>query len=238
MNYKHFIITGSSYKQGTRIGLHTTSAKDMENFINLYKAKNSKLPISFHTIDTRDKSFESVVIKDAFFKGIKIIPEFEQFFNLLEENEEISGLDVAYYILSQIPCCHTKLEKLVYYTYADYLQQTNKPLFRDTIFAFSYGPVIESVYNKFKRKYDLESTDNIVETYNKTPIKSRILASDDGVNKLYSIDKTLQKYGNFTASQLVKLTHNKNTPWSKTEIGEYKTISNEDILKYHKFETI
>lgn len=238
MAFKHFIILGSSYKQGKRIGLHTTSSKDMDKYISLYKAKNNKPPISFHIIDTNDKSFESVVNKDPFFDGIKIIADFDAFCDLLEENEEINGLDVAYYILSKIPCCHTKLEKLVYYTYADYLEQTKKPLFKDRIFAFNYGPVIESVYNKFKRKYDLENTNDIVEKYSEMPIKSRILASEDGVNKLYSIDKTLKKYGGYSAKKLVELTHCKNSPWDNTAKGEYKTISNKSILAYHKYETI
>lgn len=72
------------------------------------------------------------------------------------------------------------------------------------------------------------------------PIRSRILSSEDGLKKLISIDKTLEKYSKYSASTLVDLTHKKSTPWSKSGSGSfsYKEICDEMIIKYHKFEEI
>ena len=52
------------------------------------------------------------------------------------------------------------------------------------------------------------------------------------------IDQTIKKYGKYTASQLVEITHKKDTPWDKAFIGEnYTTIDDKTILKYHKNES-
>ena len=67
-------------------------------------------------------------------------------------------------------------------------------------------------------------------TYNeidkKMPIRSRILASHDGLKKLINIDKTLEKYSKLSSSDLVKLTHKYSTPWSLSGEGR---VSNKEI---------
>ena len=42
--------------------------------------------------------------------------------------------------------------------------------------------------------------------------RSRVLLSEEGIEKIISIDETLKKYGDMTASQIVDLTHLCNTP--------------------------
>ena len=37
--------------------------------------------------------------------------------------------------------------------------------------------------------------------------------AEAGNSKLQSIDQTIEKYGKFTASELVNLTHRAGTPW-------------------------
>ena len=72
------------------------------------------------------------------------------------------------------------------------------------------------------------------------PVRSRIISSKDGMKKLISIDKTLDKYGNLSASELIKLVHSKSSPWSKSGEGELynKEITDDIIIKYHKNEVI
>ena len=70
------------------------------------------------------------------------------------------------------------------------------------------------------------------------PIRSRILAAKDGVKKLMSINKTIEKYGNYSASELVKITHNKLSPWSKVVSSSNNEINDELIKKYHRNEVI
>lgn len=72
------------------------------------------------------------------------------------------------------------------------------------------------------------------------PVRSRIISSKDGIKKLISIDKTLDKYVNLSVSKLVKLVHSKSSPWSKSGEGELynKEITDDIIIKYHKNEII
>ena len=58
--------------------------------------------------------------------------------------------------------------------------------------------------------------------------------AENGVEKASIIDKTLKKYGDMSASELVGITHKNNTPWSKTYDGKaYEEIQDNTILKYH-----
>lgn len=64
-----------------------------------------------------------------------------------------------------------------------------------------------------------------------------MLFAENGVEKASIIDKTLKKYGDMSASELVGITHKNNTPWSKTYDGKaYEEIQDNTILKYHKYE--
>lgn len=236
---KHLIILGSSYSTGERIGLHYAGT-NMAKYEKQYQKLEQKYSyfLSFHLVETPSDSWESVINKDAFFKNVKLIPNTRLFAKLIDKNKEINGLDVANYILTKQPCCHTKLEKLVYLCYADYLVDTNKQLFKDKIYSFTYGPVVHSVYNHFKRQYSLDEEQKILVKYHSFTIRSRIISSDNGVRKICSIDKTLDKFGKLSAKQLVKLTHSENSPWSKSPKGQYKTINDDTILKYHQYELV
>ena len=45
------------------------------------------------------------------------------------------------------------------------------------------------------------------------PVRSRILFAEKGLQKLRSIDETIEVYGGLSAGQLVELTHREGTPW-------------------------
>lgn len=89
----------------------------------------------------------------------------EDFIRLIQVDRVLTGMDIAKYILSKQPCTHLKLQKLVYYCFADYLCEAHDKLFQDEIYAFELGPVIQSVREKFKgfRYIDTENIDVIEE---------------------------------------------------------------------------
>lgn len=61
-------------------------------------------------------------------------------------------LDVAIYIISSMQVDNLKLQKLLYYSQAVHLvMHDGKPLFDESIEAWAYGPVVRSVYNRYKR---------------------------------------------------------------------------------------
>lgn len=248
---KHFIVVASAYSIGKRIALDYSSAgvlrmdeiqKDLDYIL---KSCGKDVPISTHYVQTNNFDWGSVVTYDDFFSKAELVKSKEEFIEILKKDRELNGLDIAKYILSKVPCTHLKLEKLLYMCYADYLCEYNDKLFLDKIYAYKLGPVIESVYLKYKKSGSgYLSVEDDVLTYDEKektmPIRSRILSSRDGLKKIISIDKTLDKYASYSASELVKLTHRKLSPWEKSGSGNltYEIISDDLILKYHRYEEI
>lgn len=238
---RHIIILGSSYKTGERIALDypETSKKYKNAFTDMKKIKNALQDdtiVATHILRATSEKWEDVVKLDPFFNNIRVIKEEKEFIKLLCKDKHLTSIDVAEYILANTKCSHTKLEKLTYFCYSDYLCEFNERLFEDKIYAFKYGPVINEVYKKYKglRIDDINDMLPTLSDFN-IPIKSRILISKNGKDKLKSIDSTIEKYKNYSTEELINLTHKENTPWAYNDKGEvpYKTISDKDIKKYH-----
>ena len=162
--------------------------------------------------------------------------------SLIQEDRTLKGLDVAKYILSKVKCTHLKLEKLTYLCFAEYLCKYDTNLYKDKIYAYKYGPVVESVYEKYKGYGYKEIEDKDIDTTDifEMPAKSRILFAENGIEKIKSIDDTLKKYGEKTAKELVDITHKNETPWFLSGKGILKNeiIRNDIIKKYHYNECI
>ena len=249
----HRIILSSSYSTGRRICLHFVDCDEGRFSHLLEKVKGAyggkAVPLSIHMIVTSSKDWRSVTRKDPYFSDVVEIGDVDEFVSLLQKDRYLKGVDVARYILSKMPCTHTRLEKLTYMCYADYYCEYGQRLFRDKIYAFRLGPVIESVYEEYsthshrypgeKIRFDDDLDDDIMhdEKY-RMPIKSRILFSEDGQRKLRSIDRSLERYRKYSTDELVQMTHRERTPWSVTKKGPYQTISDDDIGRYHHFETV
>lgn len=247
----HFIFMSSSYSLGTRIALDyiitdESVPKKLKQHLDKITGECGKdVSISTHMIQADDEKWESVCVADHFFKDVKVIDSLEKFIKLIQKDRTLKGIDVAKYILSKIECTQLKLQKLVYLCFADYLCDTGKQLFTDKIYAFKYGPVVETVYKKYKKygykPIEEETADIDSKNIFEMPAKSRILFAEDGTEKILSIEKTLKKYGCLSASELVDLTHKQNAPWSKTLKSNwilYSPIKLATIKEYHKFETI
>ena len=238
----HYIIMSSSYSEGKRIALDYIV--DDESYLilkevisKITKECGKDVSISTHFIQTDSKSWDSIVDKDYFFKDVDVIDTIENFIKLIKEDRILIGLDIAKYILSKVKCTHLKLEKLVYLCFAEYLCQYDKELYKDTIYAYKYGPVVKSVYEKYKgygyREIEEENIDT-TDIY-EMPSRSRILFAIKGIEKLKSIEDTIKRYGHLSAGDLVDLTHRKGTPWDLSGRGKFKDkiITNETIKKYH-----
>lgn len=246
---KHYIIMSSSYTDGTRIALDITeesllNGAEIKKIIQEIQSLCDKdVPLSTHLIETESAQWDSVKAYDPFFEDVVCTDSVKIFAEKIKKGRTLTGLDVATYILTQVKCTHLSLEKLAYFAYADYLCSSGKKLFEDNIYAFSHGPVVESVYQMYKKSgYDyLSSPDS--ETSVRTgvkemPAQSRILFAEDGADKLLSINQTLARYGKYSASTLVTLTHRKGSPWSHVDSSKpYQAITDSLIQKYHSAET-
>lgn len=246
----HFIFMSSSYTLGKRIALDFIVDDDkiqekLKEYLDKITAECGKdVSISTHMIQAEDTTWESVCKADYFFKGVEVIDGLDKFIKLIKQDRKLEGIDVAKYILSKTKCTQLKLQKLVYLCFADYLCSTGKELFTDAIYAFKYGPVVDTVYEKYKKygyKPIEDEKENINSSVPEMPAKSRILFAEDGTEKIISIDTTLKEYGHLTAGQLVDLTHRESTPWSKTPKVTWpfrSEIKLEIIKQYHKFEMV
>ena len=247
----HFIILSSSYFLGTRIAMDFIVPKDETEEIKeqlqelvekITKECGRDVSISTHVVQAQSKAWESLCEADHYFKDVKVISKADEFIELIKKDRNLEGTDVAKYILSKIKCTQLKLQKLVYLCFADYLIKTKKELYTDKIYALQYGPVVDSVYKKYKKygyKPIEEDTQDIESDVSNMPALSRILVAEDGVEKMDSIETTLKKYGDLSASELVSITHRNDSPWSKTYRDSRKCeIKRKTIMEYHEVEEL
>lgn len=242
----HYIMMSSSYVDGTRIALDFTGSQQLnsERIIaalqTIQQRCGKDVPLSTHCVQTDSDTWESVIAYDSFFDGVQLIKTVEEFAAKIEKSRILSGVDVAHYILSQVCCTHLSLEKLVYLAYADYLCDHGERLFRDNIYAFRYGPVVESVYEAYKQygAQDLARHGGSAHTESiAMAMRSRILFAKRGIAKLHAIDQTIRAYGKLSVNELVTLTHQPGAPWSHVDSTiAYQIIPDELIARYHAIE--
>lgn len=112
-----------------------------------------------------------------------------------------------------------KLQKMLYFSQAYYLAKFNKPLFKDSIEAWEYGPVVPSIYKQFKSK---GSNPIILEKDESS------LSEEDKVN----IRKIWEVFGGYSAGRLVEISH-AHTPWKEAYASIGKEISHKSISEYY-----
>lgn len=110
-----------------------------------------------------------------------------------------------------------KLQKLLYYAQGSYLSIYDKPLFKESIEAWRHGPVVYSVYQKYK-KFGSSGIDK----FDKSDIDKE---TESLLKEVYKI------FGKYSAWGLREMTHQED-PWKETDINQ--VISNEKIKKYFK----
>ncbi len=107
----------------------------------------------------------------------------------------------------KISITNLKLQKLMYFVEAYYMVKNpnDDKLFTSTWSAWDYGPVSRDLYNYYKKfgSIEISLTENQVSIGENLPPE----------NKKY-IDKIYSLFGNFSAFDLVTLTHLKGSPWS------------------------
>ena len=113
-----------------------------------------------------------------------------------------------------------KLIKLVYIAHGWYLALTNgNSLINEKAEAWKYGPVIPSLYERFK----IYGSSTITEIP-KIDI-SNLTKKDTDI-----LDDVWNNYGDKSGIQLSGKTHEPNTPWSKTWEKAKETTKKEDLI--------
>jgi uncharacterized phage-associated protein len=115
-----------------------------------------------------------------------------------------------------VPVDPMSLEKLIYYAQSFHLALTNRELFAEPITAWRRGPVVSSVWDRY-RKYDA----------------SPIIPQGAGQRVDTSLADFLREivifFGNYTAIQLSNATHAEE-PWQKARQGFSKTENSNVVI--------
>ena len=249
---RHQILLSSSYSEGSRICLDFPDCNQIV-FKNAIGSVNDaydgkRVSFSLHTIHTDSVEWGSVVEKDPYFDDVHVVETVDEFVKIIQNDRYLKGMDVAKYILSKESCTHARIEGLTFICYADYLCSSGKRLFEDKIYAYQHGPVIDSVYQTLK-KYSKDDPKKWIDDEKmlkmdiRIQMRSRILFSEDGEEKMASIDRTLSKYKGVSTEQLVDLIHQPDSPWQITRSKQsgdqlYQIISDDAIKEHHRFEQI
>ena len=99
-----------------------------------------------------------------------------------------------------------QLIKLVYIAHGWCLGINNRPLIREQIEAWQYGPVVPNLYHEVKN-YRNRGIDIILPTYDCTPLNE---------NAKSLISEVYSEYGKYDGLDLSNITHKEDTPWSRT----------------------
>lgn len=124
-------------------------------------------------------------------------------------DEVASNYDIAPEYITNL-----KLQKLLYFVQAISLVVYGKRAFKEKILAWSYGPVVNEVYQQYRENHadKINSEENVKEI-------------SDGLCKI--IAEVVNSYGSIEANKLIDFTHEEE-PWVKTEINKEIDI---DLIK-------
>ena len=111
--------------------------------------------------------------------------------------------------------------KLVYMCHGWMLGIYHRPLIKEYVEAWQYGPVIPELYQKVKR-------------YRSGPVTDTLSSQQENFKEeeIDIMDQVVNVYGEYSGIALSQLTHAEGTPWHKTWTAGGCTISN-DLIEDH-----
>ena len=115
--------------------------------------------------------------------------------------------------------------KLAYISHGFMLGLSDTPLLYEPVEAWRYGPVVPSVYHRYKAFGG--------QTINLTPVDRSVSLSEEEISAIGSVDEI---YRDVSAIRLSGLTHQVGTPWDETvrKYGVGAIIPNGIISSYYK----
>ncbi len=113
-----------------------------------------------------------------------------------------------------------KLQKILYYAQGWYLANFTKPLFKDEIQAWKFGPAIYSIYKAFEKYGSLPITE--VVTKNE-------LSEINQKDKKF-LDEVWGVYKKYSGTDLMQSTHNEK-PWKDTRLDITESANSETVIQ-------
>ena len=151
-------------------------------------------------------------------------------------------LDVCRYVIQysnehDYGISNLKLQKVLYFIQAFFLISTPEPCFREKIEAWDFGPVVPEAYHEYKQygsgnipaiKSYIMFDENDIWNSKRIEFEDTTIADEDKV----LIDKVIDKFADYSATDLVSLTH-KQSPWIDAYVPyQYNEITINAIREY------
>lgn len=141
---------------------------------------------------------------------------------------EYSALQIADYLIFKAhegkrgPISNLKLQKLLYYAQGLHLARFDRPLFKERIQAWTYGPVVVNAYHKYKEWEDRE-----------IPATGDDDFSHIDETTMQFLDEVHEAFGKFTAFRLMEMSHGDDC-WKNAGTGNEITLESmrEELGKY------
>ncbi len=147
-----------------------------------------------------------------------------------EGNSESGSMDIerdiiinSYYVIfyfneKGVSVTNLKLQKLMYFMEGLYMGITDENfLYDDEFYAWTFGPVCKRLYDYYKK---FESNEISLDEDEK-----KFVTEIPELNRIF-IESLFKIFGNWSAYDLVELTHEEGSPWSLVYVSEEETDDN------------
>ncbi len=130
-----------------------------------------------------------------------------------------------------ISISHLSLQKVLFFLHGWRLRQTRRPLIRQAIEAWTYGPVIRVVYDEFKDTSDGQQLTARAKQFDLVKRKRKIAVSNFTKEEIDFIHEWTGYYARINAFDLMKMTHVDGGSWEK--VFNEKVFSPGNIINNH-----
>ena len=138
----------------------------------------------------------------------------------------VPALSLSHYILSFAPSNHLKLQKLVYYSEGWHLAYFERPLIHENFEAWVHGPVVRSMWNKYKN-FNMYTDLNLrPKTAERIKTKFKNILNTVQIELLNDV---INEYGDKSAYHLESLSHSE-LPWKEARNGHSQSERSRAII--------
>lgn len=140
-----------------------------------------------------------------------------------------NAVDIARYMiksaeLNGTPLSNLKLQKILYFAWKSYYEETGEWLFDDHFHAWQFGPVVPEVYYEYFMFGAAPIAEGLLEKFD-----SSVISSEDRS----FVDDMIKKYAKESVFKLVDLTHKSGEAWDRTFRGG---LGNKNIISFNDIE--
>ncbi len=157
----------------------------------------------------------------------------------MEKALAVANAFINFALAENIEVTNMKLQKLVFFAHGWYMGNTSKALIEESFKVWKWGPVIPSLYHRFRDygsnnitsigfSYSLEKVEHGYIFKKETPFLKNPTEIMPFLKDVWDV------YKNYTAIQLSNITHYEGSPWYTTAQQGLETIDNKTICNYYK----